>query len=343
MSMACKSASDGKFQPGTGFSVTAFMDGSRRQRPVGRKGDMMHDDVVGIFQQVWLYGPASALSLGHAKECAIALLTADIGCRPSDLSKLFRQYEGWQQQIVFESWGMKVRFFYPKEVVPGSSRRSATNYYFSQWVEIKNTSPIEISTPQRIKAFLDASTGPDFADQHVSELDSTVQPFAWGRRKNGVLLPASVDHISNIVKGMLRMEGMTNTTTRSVRGASPSKVVQLFPDLLPEALKLGRWTDHMTFANHYQAPVNLVSTEPPPETIKSNVQQVLRWGFAPKPPSHVSAVDYMKGPDFWVGQTIPGFGKIHEFDEGIYKAGRGGKNELYHYELMDAISAARAS
>jgi hypothetical protein len=281
------------------------------------------------------------MALGHAKECAVALLAVDSACRPSDITKLFRQYEGWQQQIVLQPSGMKVRFFYPKEVVPGSSRRNSTYYYFSKWVTIQDTTPIEISTPQRVRAFLDASTGADFALQQVPELDSTVQPFAWARCLNGILQPPSVDHISNIVKGMLLRAEMKNTTARSVRGASPSKVVQLFPDLLQDALDLGRWTDHMTFANHYQAPVQLSTEETPPDSIKSNVQQILRWGFTPVPPPNVSAVDYMKGPDFWVGQTIRNVGKIHGFDEGIYKVGRGGTKELYHYELMDAISTAR--
>jgi hypothetical protein len=67
--------------------------------------------------------------------------------------------------------GVKIRFFYPKEVVPGSSRCNATGYYFSTWVLVKHTFPVEISTPAVLKAFLDASSGPAFALQHVTELD----------------------------------------------------------------------------------------------------------------------------------------------------------------------------
>ena len=142
---------------------------------------------------------------------------------------------------------------------------------------------------------------------------------------------------------------MSPMTARSLRGASPSKVGQLFPDLLPEALRLGRWTNRKTFNMHYRGPVRLQSSETPPAHIKGNVQQVLRFGFQPTPPPLVSAADYMKGPSFWVGKTIPRLGKISEFDEGIYTIEapgvfnpvRGSPKTFYHYELMSAVSKAR--
>ena len=135
---------------------------------------------------------------------------------------------------------------------------------------------------------------------------------------------------------------MESMTMKSIRGASPSKLVQLFPELIDEALSLGRWTTRKTFCNHYQAPVQLATTEPPPTTIKSNVQQILRWGFQTTPPLHVSATDYMKGPTFWVGKEI-GSVKVEKFDEGIYDVTVAGKLEtLYHYELMEAVSKARS-
>ena len=87
---------------------------------------------------------------------------------------------------------------------------------------------------------------------------------------------------------------MKTMAMKSLRGASPSKVVQLFPDVLQEALALGRWTTKKTFWSHYQAPVELVSeNDPPPNSLKSNVQQVLRWGFSRAPPANVTAEEHV--------------------------------------------------
>lgn len=344
ISMACLEGSDGDFQPGMCYSVITFMEGERRQRPMRRKNKGVYADVALLYQEAWLYGPDEALSLGHQKEKIILLMMADTAARPSDLSRLFRVYEGWCQQIVFTPAGVKVRFYYPKEVDPGSSRNNATGYYFSTWVEIKKTVPAEISTPECLRRFLDASSGDEFAYAEVPLLDSSAQSFAWGKRMNGKLQPSSVDHIANVTKDGLKAAGMNTMTARSLRGASPSKIVQLFPDLLPQALGLGRWTNPKTFRNHYQGPVDLVSATPPPDSMKSNVQQVLRWGFEPKPPEGISAVDYMKGPTFWVGQTVRGLGKIYCFVDSVYEVRfRAVKTEFFHYELMDAVSMARQS
>ena len=72
---------------------------------------------------------------------------------------------------------------------------------------------------------------------------------------------------------------------------------------------------------------------------------MLRWGFQPKPPFGISSLDYMKGPEFWVGQTIAGLGKIVRFHESAYEVRGPGRRlqSLFHYELMAAVSVARQS
>ena len=342
--MACVEATDGRLQPGKAFSITEFLDGERRARPVRRQGSGEYEDVVLLYQECWRYGPTSALTLGLKKARIILLMAADTAARPSDLASLFRTFEGWQQQIVFTDDGMRVRFFFPKEVDPGSSRNNSTNYYFSSWVNVRRTLPISISTPECMRDFLDSSSGADFAMDEIPLLNTSAQTFVWGRKRAGVWQAASVDHITKIVKEGLQEAGMSPMTARSVRGASPSKVELLFPDLLAEALRLGRWTNQKTFNMHYRGPVRLQSKNRPPDQIKTNVQQILRFGFTPTPPPSVSAVDYMKGPTFWVGKTIPRLGKISEFDEGIYTVvkSRTAKT-FYHYELMSAVSKARTS
>ena len=274
---------------------------------------------------------------------------ADSASRPSDIARLFRVYTTWKQQIVFTPWGVRIRFFYTKEVVPGSSRDNSTGYWFTTWVDIHKTEPAEISTPELLREFLGCTSGPDYALEHITEIDSDVQPLVFARKRKGLLQPSSVDHISNLVKQALKEAGMEDMTMKSVRGASPSKIVQLFPDLLPEALKLGRWTKKNTFCSHYQAPVKLLPLPPPPVALKQNLQQLLRYGFEPTPPPHVSSSEYMSPPEYWfdlrfVNRRDEGdFMKVLSFAEGIYIVDVAGKNkELYHYEWMGTLSEFRA-
>jgi hypothetical protein len=56
--------------------------------------------------------------------------------------------------IYHTSWGVKIRFFYAKEIVPGSARDNSTGYWFTTWVNIKKTTPVEISTPEVLKRLL---------------------------------------------------------------------------------------------------------------------------------------------------------------------------------------------
>jgi len=348
--MACVEASDQKFQPGKSYTVSKFFEGERRNKPTRRMGTGEYSDVALLYSEMWKYGPSSAMTIGQKKKRIVALLAADSAARPSDVARLFRVFEGWQQQIVFTSWGVKVRFFYTKEIVPGSSRTNSTGYWFTTWVNINKTEPAEISTPELLRDYLGCTSGPEYATQHVTELDTNAQPLVFARKRSKKWQPASVDHISKLVSESLQESGMETMTMKSVRGASPSKLVQIFSDMEPQAIALGRWTEPKTFRNHYQAPVKLESLEAPPAAMKSNVQQVLRWGFRPSPPPQVSAEEYMEGPDYWVGRSFGLALRILSFDEGIYSTTSAGvfttvpgvKEELYHYELMEAVSRARS-
>jgi hypothetical protein len=194
---------------------------------------------------------------------------------------------------------------------------------------------------------MDMSSGPEFAVDELPLLDSSSQALFFGQKKAGKFQAASVDHISKMTKSLMEEAGMGAMDSRSIRGAPPSKIVQLFPELKEAALKLGRWTNKRTFDNHYLGPVKLVDAPAPPIQLKENIQQLLRWGFTPDPPPCVSVDDYMKGPVFWVGKSIPSLGKITSFDEGIYSIEASGvfhtpeTTKFFHYELMSAISEAR--
>ena len=98
-------------QPGWSFTVTSLFDVLRRQKPVRRKGTGDYDDVALLYEEIWRYGPSSAMTLGHKKERIIALLLADAGARPSDIARLYRTFEGWRMQMDFHNKGVKIRFF----------------------------------------------------------------------------------------------------------------------------------------------------------------------------------------------------------------------------------------
>ena len=349
ISMACVEASDQQYQPGKSFTVSKLFEGERRTKPTRRQGTGEYSDMALLYQELWRYGPTGAMTIGQKKKRLVALLIADSAARPSDISRLFRVHDTWKQQIAFTPWGVRIRFFYTKEVVPGSSRDNSTGYWFSSWVDIHKTEPVEISTPELLREFLDCTSGPEYALQHIPELDSDAQPIVFARKRKGLWQPSSVDHISNLVKEVLREAGMEDMTTKSVRGASPSKVVQLFPDLLPEALKLGRWTNKKTFCSHYQAPVNLLESPPPADSLKQNVQQLLRHGFKPTPPPEITAEEYMEPPQSWVHRRMinlsltSDFLHVKSFNEGIYEVDVAGQlQELYHYEWMQILSEFRS-
>jgi hypothetical protein len=129
--------------------------------------------------------------------------------------------------------------------------------------------------------------------------------------------------------------------TAHIRGAATSKVVQLVPTAEAAIMKLGRWTTPYTFRNHYQAPVQGTWEEVPTQ-LHTNAQMILRWGFQPTPPPGVSAKDYVKGPQFWIGKIIRKLGKIVSFDleTGLYRI-ENPPAEYLHWTLMNAIAEAR--
>ena len=343
ISMACAIATDGKIQQGNSPSVKALLKGFRIHKPIKLKGTQgSYCDVVLLYEKAWLYGPTSALTLGHKRERALLLLAADTACRPIDACKLFRVFKGTHRQIAYTDFGMRIRFFWPKEADPGSARQNTTNYYFSKWVEVHNTVPAVISTPAALRDFIADSSGPEFALAEIPELQSFAQPFVHAAKKKGQWQPASVDTVARLIKTGVVDAGMQNMTARSLRGASPSKIYQLFPDLLQPALDLGRWTTAKTFLDSYHCPVNVRSQERPPDSLKGNPQQILRWGFTPQPPPSITAEEYHLPPSYWLDKSFPALGKVIGFDGGVYKLKLGNKtSSLYHYELMARVSEAR--
>ena len=101
---------------------------------------------------------------------------------------------------------------------------------------------------------------------------------------------------------------------------------------------LGRWTTAKTFLQHYNAPVDLMTLTPRPDSISLHGQQLLRWGWTPTPPLLVTAEEYDEPFTFWVGKSIPRLGRISKFDNGKYTMKQ---KQVTHGELMGLLSTAR--
>jgi hypothetical protein len=147
---------------------------------------------------------------------------------------------------------MQIRYFNSKEVDPGSARQNSSNKYFSSWVPVFGTVPVEIDTVTVMKEFLRRITDAQLYQQvHVPQLQEMCQLLVFSPSRQGKLKAASVDYISHIVRdAIIRMR--MDMQTAHIRGASTSKVVQLVPTAEAAIMKSGRWTTPYTFRNHYR-------------------------------------------------------------------------------------------
>ncbi len=140
--------------------------GPRRNRIPDRYGD-----VARLYEESWSFGPNDALCNRHLQDKLVLLLMLDTAARPSDLQHLYRITEGSQRQTLFNDKDMQIRYFYSKEVHPGSARQNSSNTYFSSWVPVFGTVPIEIDTVTVMKEFLRRTTDAQiYQHVHVPQL-----------------------------------------------------------------------------------------------------------------------------------------------------------------------------
>ena len=341
VSSACAQASDGLAQLGSQASVIAFLKMvKQREAPDRRERMIVYPDVARLIQIAWEFGPNGNISLEQLKRKLVILLLVDTAARPSDIWRLNCTVVGKYRQIEFlgES-DVRIRYYWPKEVDPFSSRTNATNVWFSQWVVIQGTVPTSTDTVACLREFMQRSADPEkFAPEYITQLATSVQPLIFAKTKAGVRLKCSVDHISNIAKKAIAAANITTMKPRHLRGASTSKIVLLSPEATAVAMGLGRWTTAKTFLQHYNAPVDLMTRAPRPDSMSGHGQQLLRWGWTPTPPLKVTAEEYDEPFDFWIGKTIPHLGRISAFDNGRYSVKR---KQVTHCELMGLLSKAR--
>jgi hypothetical protein len=341
VSSACAQASDGSAQLGSQASVIAFLKMVKQhEAPDRRERMIVYPDVARLIQIAWEFGPNGNISLEQLKRKLVILLLVNTAARPSDIWRLNCTVVGKYRQIEFlGKSNVKIRYYWPKEVDPFSSRTNATNVWFSQWVVIRGTVPTSTDTVACLREFMQRSADPEqFAPEYIPQLATSAQPLIFAKTKAGVRLKCSVDHISNIAKKAIAAANITTMKPRHLRGASTSKIVLLSPDATVVAMGLGRWTTAKTFLQHYNAPVDLMTRAPRPDSISLHGQQLLRWGWIPTPPLKVTAEEYDEPFDFWVGKTIPHLGRISAFENERYSVKR---RQVTHCELMGLQSKAR--
>ena len=341
VSTACAQASDGLAQLGSQASVISYLKYIKQSEATDRRERMTtYPDVARILQIAWEFGPNGSISLEQLKRKLVILLMVDTAARPSDLWRLYATTEGKYRQIEFiGDSDVRVRYFWPKEVDPFSSRTNATNTWFSQWVVIKGTAPASADTVACLKEFLQRSADPaQYAAVYLAQLADSVQPLIYAKTVEGVRQKCSVDHVSNIVKKAISQANIGTMKPRHIRGASTSKIVRLSPDAMSVAMGLGRWTSPRTFLQHYNAPVDLLTQDSSPDSISMHGQQLLRWGWTPRPPPYVTVAEYDEPVDYWVGTAVPRLGQISKFTDGKYLVA---KQQVTHCQLMGLISKAR--
>ena len=341
VSTACAQASDGLAQLGSQASVISYLKYIKQSEATDRRERMTtYPDVARIIQVAWEFGPNGSISLEQLKRKLVILLMVDTAARPSDLWRLYATTEGKYRQIEFiGDSDVRIRYFWPKEVDPFSSRTNATNTWFSQWVVIKGTAPASADTVACLKEFLRRSADPEqYAAVYLSQLADSVQPLIYAKTVEGIRQKCSVDHVSNIVKKAISQANIGTMKPRHIRGASTSKIVRLSPDAMSVAMGLGRWTSPKTFLQHYNAPVDLLTQAAGLDGIAMHGQQLLRWGWTPRPPPHVTVAEYDEPVDYWVGMAVPRLGQISKFTDGKYLVA---KQQVTHCQLMGLISKAR--
>jgi hypothetical protein len=341
VSTACAQASDGLAQLGSQTSVINYLKYIKQSEAPDRLERMItYPDVARLIQVAWEIGPNGNISLEELKRKLVILLMVDTAARPSDLWRLFTTRVGKYRQIEFMGErDVRIRYFWPKEVDPFSGRRNATNTWFSQWVVVRGTELASADTVACLREFLQRSADPQqFATVHLAQLADSVQPLIFAKTVQGVRQRCSVDHISNIIKKAISRALIGTMKPRHLRGASTSKIVLLSPEAMSVSMELGRWTSPKTFLQHYNAPVDLLTLEPIPDSMSMHGQQLLRWGWQPTPPHHVTAAEYDEPSDYWVGTAVPRLGTIRKFLNGKYWVA---KQQVTHFQLMGLISAAR--
>jgi hypothetical protein len=330
--------------------VTDFMSGAiKNATPSAKKLALtIYPDPARILARIWLLGPNENLCLDQLRLKVVGLLFIDLGLRLDDLRSLYRTFpepHGDNASLDLETEPARLRPYYPKELKVGSSRSNSTNLVWGTWMTLHSTTPVELCTKTTVKEYIRRQEQLDlFHDEALPLLGIRAIPLVHGTRigPENKFLPPSKDYLSNLFMHLMTEAGIHNVDTRNVRGMSGSKVVAVAPSLRKEVVANGRWTDESTFRTTYEKPVKLLSAAAVSAAVveSKNLQQCIRHGLELKPPDRITAADFLRHHEYWVGKSIPWFGTVLKFAEGEFKVklASGKTKNWTHYQFFVELS-----
>jgi hypothetical protein len=307
-------------------------------------------DVGHLISTCALLGPDEALPLHILHQKLLTLMSVDLMCRPSDLTRIFRSFKdaGRNEQIRFgkdTSAGTRprsyyeVRFYDSKELDIGGSRKNSTNDYFSWWVRVYFASKAHLCSGRCLTNFLARSDTSMVPRVDLPHAKIHAHPLFFGPlspRLDSTYAAPSATHLSSLVKELMDRDAHFGYMTPcNLRGGGSSKCVQLAPDMLSAVVKHCRWTTPDTFNKSYRLPVTCRAG--PVICSLPTVTEILRHGVRCSPP--VDLRRFNQPPDRWIGRLIPAVGAIMAFDDGVYSVqnSRGRTAQYCHSDLMQLI------
>ena len=153
------------------------MDGLRSNQPVrvSKKKQQPYVDPAVILQELYTWGPNSLLTDHELAEKAATLMFIDLAPRPSDVVSVFRieepsRFKSMRTVAVGGEEYRELRYFWPKEVRPRSSRRNSTSTFFSRWVRFDKTQPELLDLSTTITDYMARTTGEEYSLATIDQL-----------------------------------------------------------------------------------------------------------------------------------------------------------------------------
>jgi hypothetical protein len=105
--------------------------------PTKRQNNGICHDVAALCQEAWLYGPDSALNVGHHNEKILLLMAADTAASPTRVA-IFQNFIAFLRNLTDKWWSAQIgecghdSSGRRRSTQPGSSRSNSTNYFSSK-------------------------------------------------------------------------------------------------------------------------------------------------------------------------------------------------------------------
>ena len=313
------------------YLVRAHMDGLKVTEPlkVLKKHRQKYVDPALVLEYLFTLGPNGCLTTERLAKKFATLSFIDLAARPSDLASLLRisvpaAFKTMKSVSLDGNEVLQLRYFWPKEVRPRSSRKNSTGTFFSTWVNVHNTTPSSLDWRATMVNYMTRTTGHLFQTKPIAELltdgaPTNALPMFYITRLNPKTrgyTSASSDTLSNWCQSMMSEAGVDINVheTYEFRASSTSKIMQLAPQLKQQALDIGRWTTDVTHKKHYHGEIEYLGDPGSFVLDNKTPQQILRYGAVWRIPELVSQREFKNDdPNYWVDRQVS-----KQFQEGWF-------------------------